>query len=119
MKKRFIVAVDDEGHPQRELRRERFIGYAKGRGLGLWNRVPSVWLIVDSAGQLTAGQLNKDAYEIFDASCLIIELRGDDSADTWSGHGPKGAFEWMKRNWRLSAAENRAATAAENKAPPA
>ena len=98
MTKRFIVAVDNAAHPQRELRRERFIGYAKGKGLIWWNRVPSFWLMVDKTGRMTASGLDDDAHEIFAAPCVVIELRDDNH--TWSGHGPKGMFEWLKNIWQ-------------------
>ena len=101
MSKRFIVAIDNATHPQRELRRERFIGYAKGRGLLWWNRIPSFWLLVDESGQLTASKLDDDVRDIFGAPCVIIELRSDN--DTWAGHGPKGMFEWLKSEWKEGA----------------
>ena len=100
MKKRFIVAVDNAAHPQRELRQERFIGYAKGKGLTWWNRMPSFWLLVDNSGQLTASQLDDDAYDIFGVPCAVIELRGE--SHTWSGHGPKGMFDWLNSHWNSS-----------------
>ena len=103
MSKRFIIAVDNAAHPQRELRKERFIGYAKGKRLSWWNRIPSFWLLVDETGEMTASQLDDDAYEIFGAPCVVFELQGDDSY-TWAGHGPEGMFEWMKSLWGIDSA---------------
>ena len=96
MSKRFIIAVDNAAHPQRELRKERFIGYAKGKGLKWWNRIPSFWLLADETGEMTASQLDDDAYDIFGVPCIVIELRGD---SPWAGHGPRDMFEWMGSRW--------------------
>ena len=104
MSKRFIVAIDNAAHPQRELRRERFIGYAKGKGLLWWNWVPSFWLLVDKAGQLTASKLDDDAHDIFGTPCVVIGLQGD--GHTWAGHGPEGMFKWLKSDWKNSVDTN-------------
>ena len=98
MSKRFIVAVDNAADPRRAQRRERFIGYAKGKGLIWWNEMPSLWLLVDRDGQMTASQLDDDAFDIFDAACVVFELK--EGSDAWAGHGPDGMFRWLMNRWK-------------------
>ena len=97
MIKRFIVVVDNAADPRREMRRERFIGYAKGKGMSWWNQIPPLWLLTDTTGKMTASQLDDDAFDIFKTACIAIELKGDAS---WAGHGPEEMFQWMRNEWR-------------------
>lgn len=98
MSKRFIVAVDNLRDPQGPQRNQQFIGYAKGGKMAWWSWVPSLWLVADASGEMTAERLSNDARDIFNAPCLVIELQKEGE---WAGYGPKEMFQWMHDSWDL------------------
>ena len=98
MSKRFIVVVDDNAPPfLRNAQNDRFVAYAKGKGMGWWCWIPSFWLLVDGSGKMTAKQLSSDVHDIFYGRCFVAELR--EGEGTWSGYGSEEMFEWVRDNW--------------------
>jgi len=98
MKKRFVVALDSST-PEQQL---AFQNYVKSTGAGWWHWLDSLWLLIDTRGQLDAIKIRDKLCEIFPRiNNFVIELRPDD--DTWAGYGPKtevkNMFTWLKSDW--------------------
>lgn len=98
MKKRFVVMLD-LSTPEQETALKDFFA---AQSAIWWHWLTNAWLVSDSKGLLTAGQirdaLNKIAPGV---SVLVLELRSD--SDTWSGFGPssekRNMFQWIKDHW--------------------
>jgi len=98
MSKRYIVGLDSSTEEQDDA----FLQFINDNGLGWWHWLNNFWLITDSSGKFSAGEIRDELNESHPSvEKLVIEL--SDSGDTWSGFGPKSEdqnmFTWLRKTW--------------------
>ncbi|AYZ32601.1 hypothetical protein [Serratia sp. FDAARGOS_506] len=98
MRRKYIVALDSSTAEQNE----EFRKYIKKNGMGWWHWLNNFWLLTDSEGKKTAGDIRTDIRKFFPGIRLLV-LQIDKEGDTWAGFGPnsdeKNMFTWLKSTW--------------------
>jgi hypothetical protein len=99
MKKRYVVLVEEATKAQDDA----FLSWVREEKIGWWHWMSSAWLLSDSKGRFSAGEIRNKLKETHGtATTLVLELRN--GGDTWAGYGPKrgekSMFDWIKKAWR-------------------
>lgn len=101
MTHRFIVAVTElssEDH-------NKFVKFAREKGMGFWHWVPGCWLLTDVSEKVTAVEIRDFLHDLGSVNkrCIVIEIEKE---KTWAGFGPnkppQDMFKWIRETWRES-----------------
>ncbi len=100
MRKRYVVMLNSETNEQVNALTE----WIKENNFGWWHWLNNSWLLSDGSGKSSSAEIRDKVLDIFPGvDCIVLEIRGDGSNDTWSGFGPstdeKDMFKWIKTNW--------------------
>ena len=100
MRRRFLVAIDDETSQDVAS----FMNYIKENHFGWWHWFSNVWLLVTTNHDITTNQIRDELVEICgDKSIFVSEVQ----PITWSNFGPQGnktgdekdISQWSNNNW--------------------
>lgn len=98
MRKKFIVALDNNNGKQDKI----FADYINGYNAGFWHWFADLWIINDPDGKLTV-TLIRDKLRELNPYLLTMIFEVPSECKTWTGLGivnsQKDYFEWMYKNW--------------------
>lgn len=94
MAKRFVIAVDRCP----EYLRQAVTARVKGYGKGWWHWFGDLWLVYDSAEELSTSQIRDDIRRTApDKNVLVFEVPEGDT--DWAQFAPTKASEWLNKYW--------------------
>ena len=100
MKRRFVVAIDDET----SLDVSAFLEYIREQNFGWWHWVSNFWLLTTYDSSISVNGIRDKVSEICNRKWIVVL---EVSPITWANFGPQGGEEkgardisqWFRDNW--------------------
>jgi hypothetical protein len=97
VKKRFVIAIEGLSSSQTKEINGLFIDKYPW-----WHWIGGLWLATDDGGTLSTEKIRAMIRTVApDASHLVLEVQHE----FWSGFGPPGMFDWIRRAWEKQKSE--------------